>query len=166
MKKAVFDLKSIAVLSAAVLVLTACGGSPPVSIADLPTFAGATALQPGASTIATTLKNNETQAAAMGQKIEQKAFQLPKGTAWDAVKGFYTEQLKAKGWNEGVGGGSGIAGGMAADMANKALSQANAGNDMFQTAMFSKGKQTLTLMRLAGTTKKDEVQLLVSLNTR
>ena len=97
MKKAVFDLKSIAVLSAAVLVLTACGGSPPVSIADLPTFAGATALQPGASTIATTLKNNETQAAAMGQKIEQKAFQLPKGTAWDAVKGFYTEQLKALG---------------------------------------------------------------------
>ncbi len=146
--------------------LTACGGPAPVSIAELPAYDGAKELQAGSSPIATTLKNNETQAAAMGQRIEQKAFDLPGGTTWDQVKGFYTEQLKAKGWKEGVGAGKGLAGGIAADMANKALSQANAGNEMFQTAMFSRGKQTLTLMRMAGATKKKEVQMLISLNTQ
>jgi hypothetical protein len=163
--KSAFVVKSVAVASAAVVVLTACGGPAPVSIASLPAFAGATELQAGNSPIATTLKNNETQAAAMGQKIEQKAFDLPSGTSWDQVKGFYSEQLKAGGWKEGVGAGKGVAGGIAAGMVNDALSQANAGNDMFQTAMFSRGKQTLTVMRMAGTTKKNAVQVLLSLNT-
>jgi hypothetical protein len=164
--KSVLDMKSIIAAAAAVVILTACGGPAPVTIADLPAYSGATPLQAGNSPIATTLQNNETQAAAMGQKIEQKAFNLPPGTTWDQVKSFYTEQLKEKGWKEGIGAGSGLAGGMAAGMANKALSQANAGNEMFQTALFSRGKQTLTLMRLAGVASKDEVQVLISLNTR
>ena len=154
----------VALLSLASL-LSACGGPAPVSIAELPSYDGAKELQPGNSPIATTLKNNEAQAAATGQKIEQKAFDLPGGTSWDQVKSFYTEQLKAKGWKEGVGAGKGIAGGIAAGMVNDALSQANAGNDMLQTAIFSRGKQTLTVMRMAGATKKKEVQLLLSLNT-
>ena len=163
--RTMLDLKSFAVMSAAAVILTACGGAPPVTIADLPTYAGATVLQPGNSPIATTLKNNETQAAAMGQKIEQKAFNLPGDATWDKVIGFYTEQLKTRGWKEGAVA-SGMGSSMANDMVSKALGQANAGNDLFKTALLTRGKQTLTLMRLAGATRKNEAQLLLSLNTR
>ena len=100
----------------------------------------------------------------MGQKIEQKAFNLPKDASWDKVIAFYGEQLKAKGWKEGAAAG-GLGSGMANDMVKNALAQANAGNDLFKTAIFTRGKQTLTVMRMAGATKRDEVQLLLSLNT-
>ena len=160
-----FSARVMAVSVVSAFLLAACGGGPaPVSIADLPTYAGAKQLQPGNSPIATTLKNNEQQAAAMGQKIEQKAFGLPKDATWDKLIAFYNEQLKAKGWKEGAAGG-GLGSSMANDMVNKAMGQANAGNDMFKTAMFARGKQTLTVMRLAGTTAKDEAQVLLSLNT-
>jgi hypothetical protein len=159
-----FNVRIMAVSVVSAALLMACGGPAPLSIAELPAYAGATELQPGNSPIATTLKNNEQQAAAMGQKIEQKAFNLPKDASWDKVVGFYSEQLKAKGWKEGAAGG-GLGSSMANDLVNKAMSQANSGNDMFKTAMFARGKQTLTVMRLAGATKKDEAQLLLSLNT-
>jgi len=162
--KVLVDLKTTVSALAAAVILTACGGSAPVSIADLPTYTGATALQPGNSPIATTLKNNETQAASMGQKLEQKAFSLPKDATWDKITAFYSEQLKAKGWKEGVAGG--IAGGMANEMASKALAQANAGNDMLKTTILNRGKQTLTILRLASNPNdKTDAQLLLSLNT-
>ena len=159
------NVRLMAVSVASAILLTACGGGPaPLSMADLPTYAGATELQPGNSPIATTLRNNEQQAAAMGQKIEQKAFGLPKDATWDKLIGFYKEQLAAKGWKEGAAAG-GLGSSMANDMVSKALGQANAVNDLFKTAIFTRGKQTLTVMRLAGATAKDEVQVLLSLNT-
>ena len=160
-----YNLKLVAVALVSAVLLAACGSAPaPVTMADLPTYSGATELQPGNSPIATTLKNNEQQAAAMGQKIEQKAFTLPKDATWDKLIAFYGEQLKAKGWKEGVAAG-GVGSGMANDIMKNALAQANAGNDMFKTAIFTRGKQTLTVMRMSGATKRDEVQLLLSLNT-
>jgi hypothetical protein len=159
------NVKVMAVSVASAILLTACGGTPaPVSIADLPTYAGAAELQPGNSPIATTLQNNEQQAKAMGQKIEQKAFSLPKDATWDKLIAFYGEQLKAKGWKEGAAAG-GLGSSMANDMVKNALSQANAANDLFKTAIFTRGKQTLTVMRLAGAAAKDDVQVLLSLNT-
>jgi hypothetical protein len=100
----------------------------------------------------------------MGQKIEQKAFNLPKDASWDKLIGFYTEQLKAKGWKEGVAA-RGLGSGMANDMVKKAMAQANAGSDLFKTAIFTRDRQTLTIMRLANATGNNEAQLLVSLNT-
>jgi hypothetical protein len=163
--KSSFNVRVMAVSVASAILLAACGGAPaPVSVADLPTYAGASQLQPGNSPIATTLKNNEQQAAATGQKIEQKAFSLPKDATWDKLIAFYGNELKAKGWKEGAAAG-GLGSGMANDMVKNALNQANAANDGFKTAIFTRGKQTLTLMRMAGASKKDEVQLLLSLNT-
>ena len=159
------NVKLVAVTVISAILLTACGSGPaPVSIADIPSYTGAKELQPGNSPIATTLKNNEQQAAAMGQKIEQKAFSLPKDATWDKLIAFYNEQLKAKGWKEGAAAG-GLGSSMANDLVKNALSQANAGNDLFKTAIFTRGKQTLTVMRLAGATAKNEVQVLFSLNT-
>jgi hypothetical protein len=163
--KSLFNVRVVAVSIVSAILLAACGGAPaPVSIADLPAYAGAKELQPGNSPIATTLQNNEQQAAASGQKIEQKAFSLPKDATWDKLIAFYSEQLKAGGWTEGAAAG-GLGSGMANDMVKNALSQANAGNDLFKTAMFTRGKQTLTVMRLSGATARDEVQVLLSLNT-
>jgi hypothetical protein len=160
-----FNARVMAVSVISAIMLAACSGGPaPMSIADLPTYAGAKELQPGNSPIATTLKNNEQQAAAMGQKIEQKAFSLPKDATWDKLIAFYGSELKAKGWKEGAAAG-GLGSGMANDMVKNALNQANAANDLFKTAIFTRGKQSLTLMRMAGATKKDEIQLLLSLNT-
>lgn len=163
--KALRGLQSLAVAAVAAVFLSACGGAPPLSIADLPAYAGATELQPGNSPIATTLRNNEQQAAAMGQKIEQKAYNLPRDASWEKVVGFYDDQLKGAGWKSGVAVG-GLGSGMANEMVSKALSQANAGSDLFKTAMFTRGKQTLTVMRVADASRKGDAQLLLSLNTR
>ena len=163
--QSVRKLSLIVIAATTAVILAACGSAPaPVTIAELPTYAGAKELQPGNSPIATTLKNNEQQAAAMGQKIEQKAFTLPKDATWDKLIAFYSEQLKAGGWKEGVAAG-GVGSGMANDIMKNALAQANAGNDMFKTAIFTRGKQTLTVMRMAGTSKRDDAQILLSLNT-
>lgn len=163
--KAILELKSVVALFLAAVIITGCGGGAPVAIADLPVYAGATELKADNSAIAKTLQNNEAQAKALGQKIEQKGFALPKDASWDKVKTFYTDSLKAKGWSEGLGGG-GLAGGLANDITSKALGQVNSANDSFQTTFFSKGNQTLALIRLAGVPSKDDVQLLLSLNSK
>lgn len=147
------------------LILGGCGGSAPATIADLPTYPGAVELKPGESVIGDTLEQNMQQDAAMresmglGGSTEQRGFSLPADADWAAVKGFYTEQLKAAGWQEGMGGPGG-------NMASQMMEQANQGNDLFQTTMFSKGKQVLTVVRVASPTDPDTVELVLSLSTR
>ena len=162
--KALLEFKSVAAMFMAMVILSACGGGAPVAMTDLPTYPDSAALTADNSAIAKTLTNNETQAKAMGQKIEQKGFTLPKDATWDKVNTFYTTALKAKGWSEGVVGG--VAGGVANDIASKALSQANSGNSGFQTAFFNRGNQVIAVIRLAGVPNKDDVSLIVSLNTK
>lgn len=160
--KTAFSLALVVVLSATAALLAACGGRPPpaVGMADVPAFPGAAEMKADNSAIAATLRNNEAQAQATGQKIEQRGFTLPKGATWDKVKSFFTTELGARGWREGVGGALG------SDIANQALAQANAGNEMVQTTIFSRGGQTLSITRLVGATKKDEVALILSLSSR
>ncbi|NTV63513.1 MAG: hypothetical protein HGA65_08260 [Oscillochloris sp.] len=153
----------IATLASAML-LGACG-SKPVTLADLPVYEGATELKPGESNLADTLQQNGQQSTAMGQALgaggstEQKGFDLPAETTWDQVKTFYTDKLKASGWAEGMSGPG-------ASIANQALSQVNQGNDLFQMTIFSKDKQTLTVMRVADPTDATKVQLILSLSTQ
>jgi hypothetical protein len=163
MKTTVRLLALITMLALSML-LSACG-SKPVALADLPVYTGATELKPGESNIADTLQSNGQQDAAMRQAVgtggstEQKGFDLPAEATWDQVKSFYTDKLKASGWNEGMGG---PAGSMASDIMN----QANAGNELFQTALYSKDKQTLTVIRVADPTDTSKVQLILSLSTQ
>lgn len=142
-----------------VLALAACGGSAPATVNDLPAYPGASELKAGSSTIGDTLaKNMQTdaglrQAIGSGGKTEQKGFTLPKGTAWDAVKKFYDDKLKAAGWGEPN------------SMVSNVLAQVNQSNDAFQTATYTRGNQTLAVIRLVDPIS-NEVTLILSLSTR
>jgi hypothetical protein len=146
------------------LLVGACG-SKPVTIADLPVYTGATELKPGESNLADTLQQNGQQDAAIrqtagtGGSTVQKGFNLPAETTWDQVKSFYNDKLKQNGWNEGLGGIGG-------NIANQAMSQVNQDNELFQMTIYSKDKQTLTVMRIADPTDKAKVQLILSLSSQ
>ncbi|HEX7502694.1 MAG TPA: hypothetical protein VF451_04680 [Acidobacteriota bacterium] len=153
------------ILAIVLMVLPGCGGS--VASGDLPTYPGAVELKAGSSAIGGTLAQNMKQDAGLrqamgaGGKIEQRGFTLPAGATWDQVKGFYDKELKAGGWQSGLGG----AAGSFVDI-NAVMGAANQGNDLFQTAMWSKGKQTLTVAVITGPIDKKERQLILSLSTQ
>lgn len=145
--------------------LSSCGGKP-AAMSDIPVFPGAVELISGTNSIADTLSQNEKADAAMRQalnargKVEQRAWQLPSGTAWPEVKSFYEEKLQAAGWQSGIGG----AGGGFVDV-NKMMDVANQANPVSQTMILTKGTQSLTLLMLAMPGNKDGKQLIVSLAT-
>jgi hypothetical protein len=163
MKKNILLL--FAVLFVFLAIQPACGGN--VSAGNLPSFPGATELKPGESTIGNTLAQNMKQdtdirqAMGTGGKIEQTGFKLPGGTTWEQVKNFYDKELKSKGWESGLGG---VAGGFV-DI-NAVMGAANQGNDLFQTAIWSKGKQTLTVAFVTSPTDKKQQELILSVSTR
>jgi hypothetical protein len=150
----------VAVCAALTLILAACGGSSAVAVDDLPAYPDAVRLQAGEDPIADTLAQNMAlnSSLGMGGSIEQVAFRLPEGTTWDDLNGFLSTELKAAGWETGMGGPGGA-------IASQALTSANTGNDLFQTAMWNKGKQILTVYRLADPNNPDQPYLIVSLNT-
>jgi hypothetical protein len=155
---------AITILFVFVAVMLSACGSKAVAISDLPLFPNATALQPGDDPVADTLANNAEQDASLranigvGGSVEQKAFRLPEGTDWTAVKSFFDGELDSAGWDSGVGG---VAGGLASDI----LESANTGNELFQTSIWSKGKQNLTVMRVADATNPTQPYLILSLST-
>jgi hypothetical protein len=155
---------SIVVLMLAAVFLSACGGGGGVVVADLPVYPDAVALLPGDDPVADTLANNAEQDAALrtdlgvGGSVEQKAFRLPAGTTWDQVKTFFGGELEGDGWKSGLGGIGG-------DIASDALETANASNEYFQTAMWSKGKQNLTVIRSLDAQNPDQPYLILSLAT-
>ena len=154
-----------AVLAVFLAFLPACGGK--ASAGDLPKFPGATELKAGESNIGNTLAQNMKQDAAMrqamgaGGKIEQMGLKLPGDATWEQVKGFYDKELKAAGWESGLGG---IAGGLV-DL-NAVMGAANQGNDLFQTAMWSKSKQTLTVAMIIDPGDRKQRELILSLSSR
>ena len=151
---------SLVILAFALFSLAACS-SKQVSLSDLPTFPGATAVKPGDDPVADTLMKNMEQDASLRTDlgvaggIEQAAHQLPANSSWEDVKNFYDEELSASGWESGLGG---IAGGFAND-ALEAAAQVS------ETALWSRGKQTLTLVRLVDPTDQTALYLIFSLNT-
>ncbi len=143
--------------------LAACGGA--AKLADLPVYSNAVELKAGESAIGDTLNKNMEQdkavrdAVGVGGKTEQRGFKLPPDATWEQVKAFYTEKLKADGWSEGMGGIGG-------NLVSNVMSEVNKSNDMVQTALFSKGNQTLTVLRAVNPTNASEVELILSLSTR
>ena len=153
----------VSILMLAALSLSACsmiGGTSPVALSDLPAYPGATELKPDDSRIAATLAKNGANDAAMrnaigvGGKTEQRGFSASKDTTWDAVKKFYDDKLNSTGWGAPAGNA----------ITSNILNQVNQQNDMFQTAIYSRGKQTLSVIRLADPITK-EVTLIMSLTT-
>jgi hypothetical protein len=163
-----FSLVSLIVFSVIALLLAACGAKP-VSVAELPVYPEAVQLEAGDSAIADTLENNMAQDAAMrdamgplggGGKTEQAGFQLPSDTSWEQVKAFYAKELEDNGWSSGLGGVAGIV-----DV-NAMMDTANQDNDLYQIAIWSKGKQTLAVIYAVAPTNQDEKLLLLSLSSR
>ncbi len=140
-------------LLAVMLLMTACGGAP-ATMNDIPAYPGATALDPNiANSLAKNMQQDAAlrQAAGVGGKIEQKGYSVPKETTWDAVKAFYADKLKSAGWETN-------------SMASNIMAQANAMNTAYQTDMWKKGSQTLTLI-LLNDPITSEKNLLLSLAT-
>ena len=163
-------------ISLLVLALLACnsilpfgGGGSAATAGDLPVYPGAVELKEGESAIGDTLAQNMEQDAAMREALGalgsgstgQKGFQLPTEATWEQVKAFYDKELTAAGWQSGLGG---IAGNMV-DV-NAMMEAANQGNELFQTALWSKGKQTLTTVMVTDPTDQAKKELILSLSTQ
>ncbi len=156
-------MKKLAFLLVILVFLVACGSD--VAIGDIPAYPDATALEPGSDPVADTLVNNMVQdaqirnSAGVGGQIEQMAYRLPEGASWDDIESFYSSELSDGGWESGLGG-------IAGDIAGDVMSSVNEGNDLFQTAMWSRGKQNLTLIRVAESATADgDFLLILSLAT-
>lgn len=148
-----------ALLAIAAVAMTACGGSAqPVTLNDIPAFAGAKEFKPGESAIGDTLAKNMqtnaalTQAMGTGGKLEQKGFSLPDGTTWDQVQKFYDDMLKGAGWSTNSAAAS-------------VLAAVNQQNDAFQMANYLRGNQNLSVIRMTDPISKS-AWLFLSLNTR
>ena len=141
--------------------LVGCGG--PVAMAELPVFPGAAELKADDSAIGTTLENNMgadaaiRNSAGIGGKTEQKGFRLPANANWAEVKSFFGEKLKASGWDTGMG--------PAGAMVGNVMETANASNPLFQTMLWTRDKQTLTVTMLANPSKAGEKALILSLSS-
>jgi hypothetical protein len=162
-KKKNLSMLSLAFLPVAFLL--SCGGKP-AAMSDVPAYPAAVELKAGTNAIGDTLAQNEKTDAAMrqamnaGGKLEQRAWQLPAGTTWPQVKAFYEEKLKAAGWQSGLGG---VGGGLV-DV-NKMMDVANQANPMAQTTIFTRGKQSVTLLMVDMPMNREGKQLIVSLAT-
>lgn len=94
-------LLMVVVLSVA---LTACGDSAPVPVtfSQLPVFSDAkVSTEPVVLAAAATI--NDAMKSEV-KSIETKAYDLPAGATWDAVKSFYSTALEKDGWTAGQGG--------------------------------------------------------------
>lgn len=153
-------LYSAIALALLLAVISACGGSGPVAINDLPAYPGATELKAGDSKLADTLAKNTqqitalSQAAGAGGKTEQKGYSLPQDATWDLVKKFYDDKLKSSGWSEPSG------------IVSNVLAQVNAQSDVFQMTTYQRGKQNLSIIRTMIDPTTKETVLIFSLTTR
>ncbi len=146
------------------VVVSGCGGQA-ATAAVLPVYPGAVVLKPGEDPIADTLAKNMEQDASIrqgmgvGGKMEQFSYKLPADASWEAVKAFYDKELTASGWQSGLGG-------LAGDIASQALEAANqGGGDMMKMALYSKGGQTLTILRVIEAPTSTQPYLIASLNS-
>ena len=160
-RKMLVAVQAVALL--VLIVLAACS-SKPVNLSELPVYTGAVEHSADKGGIGGTLANNNQIDAAMrnaggvGGNTEQKGYRLPKETTWDALKRFYDEKLISSGWKGGAGGKAG-------NMATEIMNVANQNNPLMQTAIWSKGKQTLTIMLMTNPINKTEKDLIFSLST-
>jgi hypothetical protein len=85
-----------------VSVLTACGGGAPapVTYSQLPLFTGATETTNAALTTSLGGLLDQVKADSTVKSSEGKAYDVPAGTSWDAVKSFYSSALEKAGWTQ------------------------------------------------------------------
>lgn len=101
-------LKRILFVMALVLsvALTACGGDAPakapVTFGQLPVFSGAKVSTEPIMLEAATAINDAMKPQV--KSIETKAYDVPAGTTWAAVKSFYSTALEKDGWAVGDAG--------------------------------------------------------------
>jgi hypothetical protein len=76
------------------LAALACGGSEPITVADVPVFEGANPIKEGQSTVAEAVVTAlESSADQEGVTAEATVYSVPDGKTWDDIKNFYGSQL-------------------------------------------------------------------------
>lgn len=115
------------------------------SLADMPTYPNAKALQPGQNPMADTLAKNVQQAGQVGAKLDQKIFELPKDAKWDDIKKFYHDKLTAASWQN--------------------LNLPMPDTEMVKMSVWKRGTQNMTVAQLTEPIKKDTF-LLFSLSSQ
>lgn len=80
--------------------LTACGGGAPapVTYSQLPVFTGVTESTNTALVSALAGLLEQLRADSTIKNTEGKAYDVPAGTTWDAIKSFYSTALEKAGW--------------------------------------------------------------------
>jgi len=81
-----------------IMALGACAAQP-LTLADMPLFAGAVTLEPGSHSLADQVRE-AMQAAAEGQGLaaEFAAYTLPETATWEDLTSFYEEELAGSDW--------------------------------------------------------------------
>jgi hypothetical protein len=80
-------------------VLTACGGAPaPITYSQLPLFTGATESTNAQMVGMVGSLLDQLKADSTIKSTEGKAYDVPAGTTWDAIKSFYSTALEKAGW--------------------------------------------------------------------
>ena len=78
----------------------ACGGNTPAQLADFEIFPEAVPLAEGENTMADLLAESIAESAGTeGVKVDLDLYEIPPGTDWDEVQGFFTGQVKGGDWS-------------------------------------------------------------------
>lgn len=92
---------SMVSLMLVLVVLSACGGSTPIALADVPKFPNSAPMQAGTNMFAdTVLEQFNTTMSQQNLKLEQQLYTIPKETTWEDIKSFYNSnsEITAKDW--------------------------------------------------------------------
>lgn len=89
---------SVVSLMMVLAVLSACGGAPPISLAEVPKFPGSTPMQAGTNPFAdTVLEQFNTTMSEQNLKLEQELYSIPQETTWEDIKAFYSDNSQISG---------------------------------------------------------------------
>jgi hypothetical protein len=89
---------SLLVVLGLMLVLVGCGGGEPATAASLPSFPGASTLEPGSNPMVDTMVDTMTTSVGDQASVETTAYTLPADAEWEAIKQFYTDELADTDW--------------------------------------------------------------------
>lgn len=82
------------------LAALACGGRDPITMADVPVYEGAVALESGQNTVAeAVIEALKETAGQEGVTAVTEVYGVPAGTTWDGIKSFYDSNLGDE-WKE------------------------------------------------------------------
>lgn len=87
----------LALLALLALLLAACGGGAPATMASIPAYPGAAEIQPGENSMVDAVAESMLSAGEGQLSAELRRYGLPAGTTWEQVEAHFASQLGG-GW--------------------------------------------------------------------